>query len=253
MGPPGSGPHPYAVPGSGPVPYPMAQQGYPGMPYPGPQGNYSPLPAGMAPNTFTKQLQALELEEIPQAYKIGRPQRRWVLPAVLASACITVGVIIGVALFTRNDSPPEKTLVRITSIPSGGTVKIDDQALPTPTPVEWTEAKPGTRYKITVERKGHKTETREITVTAQGGEIPFLLDRAPATLIVHSNPEGAEVFLNGKPRGRTPATLNGLDVKQSTKLELKLSEYEPFVEMLDWKDEEKLEKKIELKKLPRTR
>ncbi|MCG8419706.1 MAG: PEGA domain-containing protein [Proteobacteria bacterium] len=201
--------------------------------------------------TFTKQLQALELEEIPDNFIIGRTERRWLLPTILAVSCVTIGVVIGIFLFTA-EGVPTRTTLKINSIPGGASVKINDLAVAEVTPIEWSSAEPGARYVIVLERQGYETETREVTVSADGGDITVILERVPVTLEVDSTPQGAEIYLNGQFKGRTPKTLTGLDVNKSRELELILSGYQPHMETLSWEDKDILQRNIDLHKAPRS-
>jgi hypothetical protein len=60
------------------------------------------------------------------------------------------------------------------------------------------------------------------------------LQQITGKIIVDSQPGGAEIWLDGQLRGRTPTTLNDIDMATTKKLELRLKDYQPFVSELKW-------------------
>jgi hypothetical protein len=49
-----------------------------------------------------------------------------------------------------------------------------------------------------------------------------------------STPSGAEVRINSELRGRTPITINDVDMSSAKRIELRLKDYQPFVQDLTW-------------------
>lgn len=87
--------------------------------------------------------------------------------------------------------------VSITSEPSGATVYIDGTSRGT-TPLELTGLSPG-RHEITVSRSGYRDYSSTFTISGSIG-----------TIIVTTEPVGAEIWVDGEFRGNT--TANGLTV-----------------------------------------
>ncbi len=83
--------------------------------------------------------------------------------------------------------------VSVTSEPSGATVYIDGTNRGT-TPLELTGISPG-RHEITVSRAGYREYTSTFTVSGSVG-----------TIVVTTEPVGAEVWVDGEFRGNTTAT-----------------------------------------------
>ncbi len=237
--PPGPAPG-YQSPPPGPVPgYPSPAPG-PAPGYPGPAGAVafgtdqpsvqSPLPSGQPPASFTKQLQALELEEIPDSYKVGRRAPRWIFAGLLIAGCIAAGVALGIALLGNQE---KQTALLIESIPAGASVKLNGIQLPDVTPVRHNVT-PGQRYEIVFELAGFQTKSHKVVVPAEGGEfrVPVGLQRIRVSVEVHSTPP-AELSVNGVIEGQTPRTLTDLDPDSEYIIELKKRGYQPHKQKLD--------------------
>jgi len=101
--------------------------------------------------------------------------------------------------------PPPGSLI-ITSQPVGARVWIDGKEVGV-TPLT-KPAEPGF-HKVAVQKSGyHKQEKQAESMTGQNRKVSFILEaKPPGTLSVTTAPAKAEVFLDGKPIGRTPKTL----------------------------------------------
>ena len=61
-----------------------------------------------------------------------------------------------------------------------------------------------------------------------------LLKPVTGKLVINSQPGGAEVWINGQNRGRTPTTINDVDLQSAKKIELRLKDYSPYQADLAW-------------------
>jgi hypothetical protein len=62
----------------------------------------------------------------------------------------------------------------------------------------------------------------------QGGSSGAQANQSTATLELHSRPEGASIFVDGRPTGlKTPATISGLPVGRTLKLRIDADGYLP--------------------------
>lgn len=114
--------------------------------------------------------------------------------------------------------------VTISSEPSGATVSIDGRSRGT-TPLELTDVTTG-RHDLTLSRDGYRDYNTTFTVSSQYG-----------TIVVTSDPAGAEVMLDGQSRG--PAGENGLVLSRvpygSHTITTKLSGYQDVAKTIDLK------------------
>ncbi|HWN71622.1 MAG TPA: serine/threonine-protein kinase, partial [Haliangium sp.] len=227
------------APMQGGAPWPGA---YPGVPS---NGGFSPsgfgqqqpfggLPGGQVPSSFTKQLQQLELEEIPDAYKVGRKAPRWLLAGVLVVACVATGVGLGIMLLGGGGEKKQAALL-IESTPPGAQVTVNGILLAEPTPTSH-KVDPSKRYEIVFEKEGYQSKTHEVLVPAEPREyrVPVNLQRVQKSAVITSVPPGAEVYLNGTLQGRTPRTIPNLDPSVDYTLELRLKGYERHTQTLVW-------------------
>ena len=184
-------------------------------------------------------MHALEIDELPDAFKLnkgGAPP--WLPRALVVGAAALVVLGAGVAMLSRDgDPPPAVTRLEIVSIPAGAAVSIDGTARSGVTPMT-VEVAPATDYRIRVRAPRHEPWTRTQSVPAQGGTVRVVAALKPVsvTLIVRSTPDQAEVFVNGRSMGRTPLTLQNLDPRAATNVELRARGYRPERRDLDWTD-----------------
>jgi hypothetical protein len=69
-----------------------------------------------------------------------------------------------------------------------------------------------------------------------GGEVLVTTSLRPilGKIIIDSVPPNAEIRINGQLRGRTPTTINDVDMDNTRRLELRLKDYQPLVQDLAW-------------------
>jgi hypothetical protein len=230
------------MPQGGPMP------GYPVQPYGAGQSPYPVLPGGLyqlspygqqapLPLSLTGQLRLSEVDEIPAHFKIKSTQRRWL--AYVIAGIIAVSVAAGTTFFiiraTRETAPPTGS-VHIESVPPGGEVIFNGSRLTDKTPLTVEGIPPGTRHEIRVEMPRHQPHVETVDIPKTGGEMSVTAVMKPMTgkIVLNSQPGEAEIWINGQLRGRTPTTLNDIDIGAAKKLELRLKGYQPFVTDLAW-------------------
>ena len=65
-------------------------------------------------------------------------------------------------------------------------------------------------------------------------------------ILVNTVPPSAEIRINGQLRGRTPTTINDVDMDSAKQLELRLKDYQPYVQDLVWPADGKIQIDIKL-------
>lgn len=200
----------------------------------------SPFPQGEVPVSITKQLAALELEEIPNEYKLsGRGGARWLLVGAVGATLVALGVVM--ALLLSGDGEPPNVRLRVDTLPQGATIVIDGRELPSKSPVLFDGAEIGRRYLVRAELPGYEPKEKEIVIKGDADQLLFL-DRIPLRLVVTSRPP-ADLFVDSVRVGRTPherryQTTPGV-------IELRLEGYKPHRVELQWGEGE-TEKVIEV-------
>jgi len=238
------------VPGVPPhlQPYAMQQQqqqyGYYQQPYQQqqqvtPGALYQMQPYGAPPPqpmTLTGQLRLFEADEMPSQYKVsGGP--RWLKLAI--AGVIAVSLAAAVTFFiiraTRDDTPTVGS-IHIESVPPGAEVVYDSTRLTGTTPMTVDSVPVGTRHEIRVELPRHKPHVETIDVPKTGGEqsVTAVMEPITGKLRVVSQPDGAEIYIDGQLRGRAPTTINDIDMASAKKLELRLKDYRPYLVDLTW-------------------
>jgi PEGA domain len=89
----------------------------------------------------------------------------------------------------------------------------------------------GTRHAIRVELPGYTPFRQDVDMSRTGAEVSVMARLAAITGKIKANsvPQGAEVWVNGQPRGRTPAMINDVDIDSIYRVELRHKEYRPVV------------------------
>ena len=232
---------PYAMqqgyPPSYPPPY---QQGYqPGQVTP--QGLYQLQPYGAPPPqpmSLTGQLRLFEADEIPSHYKVSGNASRWIMIVIagLAAVSVAAGVTFFIIRSTRNTAPAIGA-IHVESVPPGGEIYLDGTHVAGVTPQTLPfELQAGTRHEIRVELAKHKKHVENVDIPSSGGEVAVnaIMDPITGRLRVVTTPAGADVILDGTVRGRTPLTINDIDMGSAKHLELRLKEYSPYIQTLTW-------------------
>jgi hypothetical protein len=189
------------------------------------------------PISLTGQLRLSEVDEIPAHFRINAARRRWI--AYVVAGLIAVSVAAGTTFFiiraTRDSGPPVGT-ISINSVPPGGAIFVNGKSLDQSTPFTINDVPGGTTLEIRVEKPFHKPYIDSVNIPPEGGNrgVTAVLQQITGKIIVDSQPGGAEIWLDGQLRGRTPTTLNDIDMASAKKLELRLKDYQPFVTELSW-------------------
>ncbi len=199
---------------------------------------YQFAPGQAKPMTLTGQMRLFEVDELPSQYKLGAARKRWFtyIVAGIIAVSAAAGVTFMIIRSTQNTAPSSGR-VRIDSVPAGAEVTFDGTRLTEKTPVTVEGVPVGSRHEVKVELARHKAYSdAEVDVPKQGGEVNVMALLKPVTgkLKINSQPGGAEIWVNGQQRGRTPTTINDVDMDSSRRIELRLKDYAPYVQDLDW-------------------
>ncbi len=247
---PGVPPHlqPYQQQYGYPPPQPQQPYPYPPQPqYPGyqpapvtPGGLYQLHPYGAPPPqpmSLTGQMRLFEADEIPSQYKVGGSGGRW-LKLVIAGL-IAISVAAGVTFFiirSTRDTAPAQGSIHVDSVPQGAEVLYDGTRLAGTTPMTIDAVPVGTRHTLELQLARHKPFTQPVDIPKTGGEVPITAMLKPITgkLRIATKPDGADIYVDGQLRGRTSTTINDIDMAAAVKLELRLKDYRPYVQNLEW-------------------
>ena len=201
---------------------------------PGALYGFNPAPT---PMTLTGQLRLFEVDEMPSQYKLGAARRRWFTYIVAAVLAISVasGVTFLIIRSTRETAPTVGSIF-VESVPAGAEVTYDGTRLADKTPLTIKNVPIGTRHEVKVELARHKPYTDTVDIPKTGTEVPVMALLKPVTgkLVINSQPGGAEVWINGQNRGRTPTTINDVDLQSARRIELRLKDYQPYQHDLEW-------------------
>jgi hypothetical protein len=230
--------------GSQPPPFAQMQPQFGGG-YPQQQG-YPP----MGP-TFTQQMRAMmEVDEIPSMYKVQSTGPRWFVLAIAALVAVAAAAIATYFILRKDSEPRATASIVINTVPEGATVFVDSQQLPDKTPAVFKDSAPGKRHVIVVSLARHRPVEKTIEVPPSGGEqrISIPLQKINGKILINTSPEGADIFIKGEPRGRTPANLVDIEIETTKNLELRHKDFGTRTIPLVWPDSGEVTLQIDLKK-----
>jgi hypothetical protein len=119
---------------------------------------------------------------------------------------------------------PKFGSLSITSVPSGAAVYLNDQRKGK-TPLEIAQVASGD-YTIKLAKELYYTHEEKFTITdGSDSQRPIILSPAFGTLTVSSNPVGAEVYVDGQLKGKSPTTVSELPSGEY-RLSVQMSLYE---------------------------
>ena len=228
------------------MPTQMSAHGYPQL-SPGALYQFQPSPQGMS---LTGQMRLMEIDEIPSYYKLGAARRRWFTYIVSGILAVSVAAAVTfVIIRSTRESAPTTGAVHVESVPSGADVLYDGIRLSKQTPLTIDSAPVGTRHTIRVELAHHQPfvdPSVDIPKTGATVSVNATLEPLAGKILVNSVPAGADLYLNGEPRGRTPISLSGIDMESAKHLELRLKDYQPYVLDLVWPPDGKVNLDVKL-------
>jgi eukaryotic-like serine/threonine-protein kinase len=228
-------------------PYIPNYQGYPMQPQQPPPGQpltpgalYQFQPYGAPPPqpmTLTGQLRLFEADELPSMYKLGAARRRWF--TYIVAGVIAISIAASATFFivraTRNGTPTTGSIM-FESNPPSADIYFDNERLTEKTPYRLEGITIGTSHDIRIELARYQPYIDTVNIPKTGREVPVLalLKQVTGKLRIISLPEGAEVWLDGRQVGRTPAKLEGLDMASAKRIELRLKDHQPHTQDLTW-------------------
>jgi hypothetical protein len=190
------------------------------------------------PMTLTGQLRLSEGDEIPAHYRLGGGSKRWFLYVIAGTFAVTIAATVTFFIIRSIREAPAVTTasIHVDSTPTGATVYYDGQKLPEKTPMKIDQVPVSTKHQIRLELEHYKPVTQDADVSSSGNEVRVLalLDRIRGKIHFESQPSGAEIRLNDHLRGHTPATLSDIDMESANTIELRLKDYQPYIQALDW-------------------
>jgi serine/threonine protein kinase len=226
----------------------MSPHGYPQI-SPGALYQFQPSPQQIQGMSITGQMRLYEADELPSQYKLGAARRRWF--TYIASGVLAVSVAAAVTFLiirSTRESVPAVGSVHIVSVPAGAEVLFDGTRLTDKTPLMLDGAPVGTRHAVRLELPRHESYEETVDIPRTGGEVSVTATLKPITgkVIVDSEPSNAEIRINGELRGRTPTTINDVDMDNAKRIELRLKDYQPFQQDLQWPSDGKVRIKATL-------
>jgi hypothetical protein len=237
----------YGQPQGFPQPYPPQQGWYPQQGYPGqqpmtPGGMHQLQPFGAPPPqpmTLTGQMRLFEADEIPDKYKVSAGPPKWIKPLVLGVLATSLAASVTfIIIRSTRDTAPQDGIIQVESVPPGAEVSFDGTRLADPTPMPIEHVPAGTRHEITIVLPRHAPYTETVDIPKQGGKVAVkaMLSPIAGKLTIVTQPDGAEIRIDGQVKGFAPKTIEGLDMDSAKQLELRLEGYEPYVQPLRWPD-----------------
>jgi hypothetical protein len=211
----------------------MAPHGYPQL-LPGALYPFQSPPQEMS---LTGQMRAAEIDELPAHYRLGAARARWFTYIVSGVLAVSVAAAVTFLIIrSMRDSAPQVGSVYINSVPAGADVLFEGTRLRDKTPLTIDKVPIGTHPTIRIELSHYGPYEEVLEIPRSGAEVSVMahLKAITGKIIIDSVPPGAEIHINGRMRGRTPTTISDVDMDSAKMLELRLKDYQLFVQDLVW-------------------
>jgi hypothetical protein len=200
-----------------------------------PRNSYADLDA------FVSDLyRASDMEQPPAEVKTPRPPSRSGIPVVVSARHVipwvkwiggglAVLLVLGIGLDLWLAAPSGLEEITVHTEPPGASVYVDGVYLGQAPLDRITLSEPGRRLRVV--KKRYRSIDRHLT--SQDGFVSLVMEFAPYDLKVESEPAGAEIWLDGKHVGTSPAVLKRVPGKGEHSLELRLGGFVPKTVKLD--------------------
>ncbi len=132
---------------------------------------------------------------------------------------LAVLLALGIGLNLWLASPTGLEEITIHTEPAGASVYVDGVYLGQAPLDRITLSEPGRRLRVA--KRHYRTVDRQLT--PQDGFVSLVMELAPYDLKVETEPPGAEIWLDGKPMGNSPANLKRVPGKGEHNLELRMN------------------------------
>jgi PEGA domain-containing protein len=211
----------------------ISPHGYPTL-TPGALYQFQTPPQEMS---LTGQMRAAEIDELPAHYKLGAARARWFTYIVSGVLAVSVAAAVTFLIIrSMRDTAPQVGSIYINSVPAGADVLFDGTRLPDKTPLTVDKVPVGTHPTIRIELPHYGAHQEVLDIPRTGAEVKVMayLSAITGKIVIDSVPAGAEIHINGRMRGRTPATIPDVDMDSAKVLELRLKDYQLFVQDLVW-------------------
>ena len=229
-------------------------QGWPQQPQPQSwpqQGQATPTPNPMAnwptqPPDVGRVATTLSTDEVHGGRIARRRHRRVVLAALVT--LLGLAVVAAVFLVVLFPMGEEGGTIEVISVPENADVLFNGQPINKRTPVVIPVTDLKQAYEVEVKLAKYQPWKRKLSLSAEDSRVRVLAVLTPiyGRLSVSSIPKGADIYVNGEHRGKTPATIENLLPTEDVALELRKRGYKPATRVLKWGDQTYLDAEVTL-------
>lgn len=158
----------------------------------------------------------------------------------------------GIAPTKGDEESLKEKMLAVSTDPGNADLYVnDDYRGKTPTTIRELEV--GQRLVLRFERDGYTP--KELTLMVEYDSPPLVVRLEPlgAILRARSEPEGAEIFVNGERRGVAPATIMGLERNVDYEVEARFGDQAPQTEVVHWSEDERTQELLFRFEMPEER
>jgi hypothetical protein len=179
-------------------------------------------------------------------YRAKRRSRKLVFAGLFGF--LGLGLIVAAIFFLLLPGRVDPT-VEVISVPKGASVEFDGKQLGSTTPVVIPVTDLEQRHTVKVSLTNFQVWQRKLTLSEDDPRVRVLAVLTPiyGKLEVRSTPKGADVYINGEHRGKTPTTVDNLPPDEDVSIELRKRGYKPATRTLKWSGQTYLNAEITLR------
>lgn len=185
--------------------------------------------------SFSKKVDSLKkgfFEEISAVHKLmTKKSRRKISYGFMGIFVLAFMFLIGSFLFDTPEKETEYGTLKIQSDPSDAFIYLNNKKTEFKTPAQLKNLNIAKSHDIGIEKDTYRRWNQRINFKDEKDiSLKINLDKLieTATLKISSTPNGAEVYLNSRKKGKTPLTLSNLEMEVPIEIGLKKEDYEYY-------------------------
>ena len=191
-----------------------------------------------------------DLDLTEEQYYPHNPKRRLRVIMAVAITTLCLSALAAGVFYLVTYSGEETGAVKIVSEPSGASITLDGKPTNTKTPATLPIADLKSKHVVELQLARYKSWRQEFEFASGDTKITVLANLEPTRgkVTIRSEPSGAEVYIDGNSKGKTPLTVGNLDTSREVKVEVRKQGHATITRTVQWEDGNEIDVTLALEK-----